>query len=219
MAITQNWLDWFQQHVNCSPYPAMSSNPKMEMMTGSIGLQIKYFACQYPDILESEETDLPQYDLNYWYTQIQCGHFFIDESQAFAVLAKLYKAVADVCETNGPIESFVSSTGGNGEDDAGKVLEFGGQGQARVSGFLEVIGEFGASTLGEDGITYFNTGSSSSSSMKFDKPSSNRLINIPDKSGTALIGSSAVVSASTPSTHKIPVLVNGTVYNVLATTV
>ena len=219
MAIIQNWLDWFGQHVNCSPYPAMSSNPKMEMMTGSIGLQIKYFACQYPDILESEETDLPQYDLNYWYAQIQCGHFFVDEAQAFAVLAKLYKAVADVCETNGPIESLVVSTGGNGEDDEGKVLGFGNNGSGEFSESVTVRGDDEYLTMLPDGILYYDNTSSSGTSVKFLPPTVNRLVNYPDKDGTILVGSTAVVSAATASTHKIPILIDGVVYNLLATTV
>jgi len=51
-------------------------------------------------------------------------------------------------------------------------------------------------------------------------PNSNvdRTLNLPDEAGTVLVGASANTSSDNTVTHKIPVVVDGVTYYVLATT-
>lgn len=108
MDITNNWLEAFKLQLNCGTYPAKTANPKMEMLTGLVGLAIENLLCECPDALDIEPVDsiygsglvqnAANANINTIYDNIKCGKLFTSEGQAFAALAMVKKLTLECCE-------------------------------------------------------------------------------------------------------------------------
>lgn len=99
--ISINWLDSFKTNLVCGPFPAKTSNPYMEMLTGLAGLRIEHLLCQCPEALDSDTVFPNDNDsLAYWYEQIKCGQLFESDAQAWAVIGMAELKLLECCTTD-----------------------------------------------------------------------------------------------------------------------
>lgn len=98
MDIQTNWLDTFRKNLKCGVYPSKTSDPEGEMMTGAIGLLLKYLACRYgADFLTSSCTEQTP-NLQAALDRIECGELFTTQGAAWAVIAKALDEAICQCE-------------------------------------------------------------------------------------------------------------------------
>lgn len=101
--INSQWLETFKTNLRCGPFPAKTSNPQIEMLTGLVGLFIEYVLCKCPTALDND-VDSPNIQdtntdmLGMWYNKIKCGEFFESDAQAWAVYAMAMNKLLSCCE-------------------------------------------------------------------------------------------------------------------------
>lgn len=105
-----NWLEVFKKQLECGTYNAKTANPKMEMLSGLVGIKIEELLCECPNALDLEDNgsvygsgnieNNTSGSINKIYSDLKCGHLFTTEGEAYAALAMVAKLRLECCEAD-----------------------------------------------------------------------------------------------------------------------